>query len=310
MDMQSKNISIFGAKFKILKNLILLFLMCFSVSLFSQHKVGVRTGLNYSKYSGPLEPGESYGISNGFHFGISYMYKLPDFPIGFKGELLYTQRGSKQNFLDSLSYLIIDPIAPANLETFIETGKKDLEMDITAGYLSIPLTVHYKPIKKFEFLAGASLDFLVGPSARGNVEFVSKDRPDEIRFIQSLDHGYGSDGAGEYNTFNNENIIILVDGEQVTVPKIIGAYYDFTTEQRQRGNRLNGFNAHLIGGLNYFVNGQFYIGARYEYGLLDVTNNAVDYSLSELDNNSEFIFRDDSDKPYTISISIGFTIGS
>jgi len=304
--MQSKNISIFEAKFNILKKLILLFLMCFSVSLFSQHKVGVRAGLNYSKYSGPLEPGESYGISNGFHFGINYTYLLPDLPIGFRGELLYIQRGSKQNYLDSTSYFIIDPIAPANLETFVETGKKDLILDITAGYFSLPFTVHYKPYRKLELFAGASLDFLIGPSARGNVEFISQDRPDEIRFIQSLDHGYGSDAAGEYNTFNNENIIILVDGEQVTVPKIIGAYYDFTPEQRELGNRLNGLNAHMIGGVSYFVNGGFYISARYEYGLLDVTNKNVDYSLSELDSNGDLIFRDDSDKPFTISVSFGF----
>lgn len=290
-----------------MKNLILLGFLFICFPLVSQHKVGVRAGVNYSTFSGPLEMGESYGMSNGIHFGINYTYEMPN-NFGFRAELLYIQRGSKQKYqdADSMSYFIIDPIAPGSLETFVETGSKKLDLNITTGYFSIPLTVHYRVRRRFELFAGASLDFLVGPSARGKVDFTSKERPGQIRFIQSLDHRYGSDDEGDFNTFNNENIIILVDGEQVTIPKIIGAYYDFTEEQRDQGDRLNAFNIHLIGGLNYFINSGFYIGARYEYGLFDMTNNAVDYSLAELDEDDNYIFRDDKDIPISISVSFGF----
>jgi len=226
--------------------------------------------------------------------------------IGFRGEVLYIQRGTKQNYLGD-SYYIINPIDPSTAESFVEYGSVDYQLNISTAYLSIPLTVQYRANRRWELFAGASLDFLIGPSGKGRVDFDSTVRPEDIRFIQSLDHNYGSDLAGEFNSSSRQsNIIIRVDGELVTIPKVIGGYYNFSAEQRARGDRLNGFNSHLIGGVNYFINTGFYIGIRYEYGLLDMTNDAVDVSLGELDADDNYIYRDDVDKPYTISVSFGF----
>lgn len=275
-----------------------------ALQLNAQHKVGVRAGLNYSSFNGPLEQNESFGTSSGFHFGINYTYQLPN-NLGFRAELLYVQRGAKQVFRDSMAQYLINPIIPSNAETFLETGNLEYELDITPGYLSIPLTAHYR-LKRFELFAGASLDFLVGSSGKGRADFRSTERGDGIRFVQSLDHAYNSDEAGEYNTFLRENVIILVDGEQVTIPKVVGAYYNYTSEQRDAGNRINSFNAHLIGGVNYFLNRAFYMGLRYEYGLMDVTNNSVDPSLVDYDANNNYTFREDFDRPYSISVSFGF----
>ena len=272
--------------------------------MLAQHKVGVRAGLNYSKFQGPLEVNESFTVSNGFHFGINYTYVLPS-KVGFRAELLYIQRGTQQNYKGE-TYYIINPISPAGLASFVEYGDLDYNLNISTSYLSIPLTVQYKFHKKFEIFAGASLDFLVGPSGRGKADFTSSSRPDDIRFIESQDHRYGSDIQGEYNTFSRNNITIRVDDELVTIPKIVGGYYNFSAEQRAMGDRLTKFNSHIIGGLNYFINPSFYVGVRYEYGLLDMTNDAVDVSLGELDENDDFIFREDFDRPYSISVSFGF----
>ena len=290
-----------------MKNLLILSILFLSVSLTAQHKVGVRAGLNYSKFNGPLELNESYGISSGFHFGINYTYELPS-NIGFRGELLYVQRGSKQEFFEEDSWYIINPIIPSSMESFVEPGVKEIDMNISLAYLSIPLTVQYQLNRRFEVFGGISLDFIIGPTGKGKVDFESRDRPEDIRFIQSHDHQYNSDLAGEYNNFlnNDNNIVIRVDGDLVTVPKVVGAYYDFTQEQRDMGNRINSFNSHIIGGVNYFLNKGFYIGARYEYGLLDITNDAVDVSLRELDENEDFIYRADSDKDFSIAVSFGF----
>ena len=282
---------------------MLILALAMTLPLAAQHKVGVRAGLNYSKFNGPLEVNESYGVSNGFHFGINYTYQLPN-NIGFRGELLYIQRGSEQSYVGD-TYYHIRPIS-GGVDPFIERGALDYQIDITTAYLSIPLTVQYKLNKRFEVFAGASLDFLIGPSGRGRANFTSADRDTDIVFIQSHDHDYNSDVAGEYNTFLPTNITIRVDGELVVIPKVIGGYYNFSIEQRERGNRLNSFNSHIIGGLNYFINSSFYMGLRYEYGLLDMTNDAVDVSLGELDENDDFIFREDSDKPFTVSFSFGF----
>lgn len=283
--------------------LIALFLISFQLT--AQHKVGVRAGLNYSSYNGPLEMNESYGVSSGFHFGVNYTYILPS-KIGLRAELLYIQRGTKQSYQTDEGYYIINPIIPSNLESFVEIGKVDMDLDISSAFLSIPLTVNYRLTKGIEIFGGASIDFMVGPTAKGKVDFESNERSEDIRFIQSLDHNYGSDFAGEYNDFSQSNVIIRVDGELVTIPKVIGAYYNHTAAERERGDRLNAFNTHLIGGVNYFLNSGFYIGARYEYGLLDTTNDNADISLVSLDEEDNYIYREDFDQPFTISISFGF----
>ena len=266
----------------------------------SQHKVGVRAGANYGKFSGPLEENETYGISSGFHFGINYSYLLND-RLSFRGEILYTQKGTKQNYTDTIdgSYYIINPLE-SNIN-FVAIGDIEYNLEVTNSYLSLPFTTHYRIGKKFEAFGGFSLDFLIGPSARGLVDFST----DEFFFTQSLDHRYGADVAGGFNNFNSETVRIMFDGETLTMPRFIGAYYNYTTEQ-VTGQRFKRVDVNVIGGMNYFINPGFYIGARVEYGLLDITNNNMDVSLRELDNEQNFILRDDKDHSINLAVSFGF----
>ena len=82
-----------------MKNLIVLLFVVCSLPLLSQHKVGIRAGVNFNKFSGPQEQGEDYKMSNGFHFGINYTYLYSD-KLSFRGELAYIQRGGKQSYID------------------------------------------------------------------------------------------------------------------------------------------------------------------------------------------------------------------
>ena len=302
--MNSK-ISLFSLpKFNPVKNFILFALILVSAQLVGQHRVGVRAGLNYAQFNGPLETNEGFSTGSGFHFGINYTYEFtPDF--GLRGEILYTQKGSKQTY-DGETYTIIDPIEPASATRFVEIGQVNLDLNISNAYLAIPITAQYRLNRKFELFGGISAEFLVGPSGRGKRVFRSTERPDDIEFTQSYDHRYGSDLAGQFNQFIQNNIAIFVDGDRVILPKIVGGYYHFSQEQRDAGNKINGFNSSAIGGVNYFINPGFYLGLRLEYGLLDITNNAVDFSLNELDENDNYIFRDDNDRLINISVSFGF----
>lgn len=283
-----------------LKNLLLLLLIAFSIPLMSQHKVGVRAGLNYGKFSGPLEEGEDYSVSNGFHFGINYTYLLNDI-LSFRAEMLYIQRGTKQTFVDSSgnAFYIINAIDRS--ENIVAFGNVDYQLEVSNSYLSIPLTAHLRINKKFEAYAGMSAEFLIGPGARGFVDFSN----DEFFFGQSLDHSYGSDMAGSFNTRIQDRLAIKVDGESLTMPKFVGAYYNLTSEQ-VTGQRFNRVDAKLILGLNYFINPGFYVGARAEYGLRDITNDGMDYSLRELDRNRNLVLRDDTDRSLSLNFSFGF----
>jgi len=298
-----------------LKKFILFVLVCFSISLSAQHKVGVRAGLNYSKFNGPLEESEEFSFASGFHFGINYTYKLNDL-IGFRGEVLYIQKGTEHFFKDSVDiYNIINPL---NGASFIDYGKKELSMQLSNSYFSIPLTVQLQLDKKFEVFAGMSFDFLLGASGRGKKKYLSEATPNDIFYTQSYDHRYGSDVVGEFNQFveqsgNSPGPDIIVDGEIIPLPKVVGAYYDLegnTTETLERGdevdNRIKGIDMSVLAGVNYFINPGFYIGTRLEYGLQDLTNQSVDFSLRDLDENNNLITRDDIDKNINIAISIGF----
>ncbi len=284
-----------------MKKLIILLLVLSSIPALAQHKIGVRAGLNYSKFIGELEQGESYGVSGGFHFGINYTYELNDI-IGFRGELLYIQRGSKQDFYSENNYQIIKS---PTIEKFVEFGEVDLNLELSNAYFAIPLTVQVQLNRKIELFGGMSIDFLVGPSGRGKLDFTSNSRMDDIFFVQSYDHKYGSDRAGEFNTFISESISIIVDGDKVSIPKVVGAYYNFD-EAQKTGKRFKSLDAHIILGGNYFINTGFYIGARLEYGLADITNNAMDFSLTDLDGDENFIFREDRDRSVSLSVSFGF----
>ena len=45
-----------------------------TIMMAQSFNIGVRAGLNYSTFKGPLEESinEDYGVSSGFHFGLNY----------------------------------------------------------------------------------------------------------------------------------------------------------------------------------------------------------------------------------------------
>ena len=284
-----------------MKYLILFILFAISIPSIAQHKVGVRAGLNYSKFSGELEEGENYSLGSGFHFGVNYTYLFNDF-FGLRGELLYIQRGTKQSYFSEETYNFIRP--PFG-EKFVEFGEVDMNLEVSNAYLSIPITAQIELSRKFEVFGGLSLDFLVGPTGRGKIDFTSRDNPLDIFYIQSYDHRYGSDLPAQFNTISQQSIAIIVDGERLDIPKIVGAYYIFDSEEKT-GKRFKSVDSHLILGANYFINTGFYIGVRAEYGLADITNNEMDISLTELGPENSFILRNDKDNSLNFSVSFGF----
>ncbi len=283
-------------KEKTLKPFIFSILILFALQYNFAQSIGVRAGLNYSTFSGPLEKNEKYGLANGIHFGISYGYKFTN-TFMLRAELLYNQMGSKLKFDgDNSYYLIYTP-----KKTVFETGKRILDLEISNSYISLPITAAYQLTKKIEIYGGLSPSFLINPTARGLVRFTSKENPTEIIFKQALDYRYYNDLPKEAAT-NNE-LRIIVDGEIVSLPKSVKAYYQ---TDALYGSAFKWFNLSAVGGLNYFINKGFYIGARYEYGLFDVTNNKMDHSITELNDDYTFKKRNDNDKQLSYQISLGF----
>ena len=131
-----------------------------------------------------------------------------------------------------------------------------------------------------------------------------RDRSEDDAFRGiSLDFRYFSDEIGEAIPENGTEIR-MINGVSLEIPKSIKAYYDYP-EGSETGmfNRLD-FGLHA--GMNFYINRSLFVGARFNYGLTDITNADVDRSLLEK-NGDALILRDDRDRNLSIQASIGFS---
>lgn len=284
---------------KHMKYLIIATLICIT-SLSHAQSVGVRAGVNFSKFSGPLEANEKFGLSNGFHFGINYGYKFTK-KLMLRAEVVYSQGGTKQTF-DGDSYYII---YKNDFTTLFEKGKSTLNLDISNAYINLPIVAAYQLIPKIEIYGGFAANFLINPTANGTLRFESATRPNDIKFRQSLGYNYFKDVSGGTSSLSSGSrpITILVDGERTTIPKYAGAYYQETSKP---DSRFKVFDLTAVAGINYFFNSGFYAGGRLNYGLTDVTNQSVDRSLVEFNNDGTAIYRNDRDVNFGLEFSLGF----
>jgi len=266
---------------------------------------GVKAGLNYSTFRGPTESGsnvsEQYGYSNGFHFGLSYSYNVTDI-FSIRTELFYIQNGARQSY-EGDSYYII---RQSDKTTYEEGILEFYDLNISNAYISIPIVANYRINSKWEVFGGAYFNMLIGPTGIGQLKFLSDERPDDIRFIQSLDFRYNSDAPSEVSgrsVDQLQDIGILVDGEVVILPQFAGAY---TRQGEKTGNLFNFLDYGLTFGGHYFLNKGFFVGLTVDYGIPDLTNNSVDISLKELNPDNSLIFKDDADRHLGIKASFGF----
>ncbi len=280
-----------------LKNLIFVLLL-FPVVLSAQSpKVGVRAGLDFSKFIGPLESGESYGYSNGFHFGINYSYPFTSI-VGVTAELVYQQKGTQRKFEGLGYYHGFDGLDP-----YFEEGEVDMLLNISNAYISLPLSVYLKPFKKFELFAGVSFDFLINPLGTGLLNFTSTNAPDDFFFEQSLNYQYYEDDPRGVKTSLYAPQVFRGD-DIVVIPGAVGAYYHLDAEY-DKEELFPWFNMSLLTGATYYIRKSFYISGRAELGLFDQTNDVVDISLSEY-NGDKFVFREDKDVHLGFQVSLGF----
>jgi len=285
---------------KKLKYISLVLIALFTMNLNAQnYHFGIRAGMNYAKFLGPSEANvvEDFNLNNGFHFGIVGLMELNDyFSVG--AEILYNQLGSKYHYEGQSYYKFGEDFIWENLT---------YDLEVSSSYINIPIQIHFQPIKRFEIIAGGYFGFLVSPVAGGKFDFGEK-------FFQYPEHNYYSDDAGgvPYGaSYDILNVIVPQDDgteEIAQIHKTPGAYYHYTLDEfnSDTGKKYNWFDIGLTGGFTYFINSSLYTGVKVEYGLLDITNKNLDRSLNVLDEDENFILRDDYDTNLNFQVSLGF----
>lgn len=287
-----------------MKRIVFIFTCLFlfsAANVFGQnYNLGIRAGLNYSKFIGPSEEGmqEGFSLNNGLHFGVTFNYHLTD-NAGIRTELMYSQIGSKDSIVGDSYYVF-----PVNGERVIKEGHARRTFDINNGYISIPLMAYYYPRKDLEIYGGIQASFLVNPTAGGLLEFDDGDTSQNLlySFIQSMDHNYYSDKIGEGKTFGTP-IGVLIDDTDVNIFNVAGAYHEW---EEKNGSTYKVFDFGLTGGFSYYINRSFFFGFRAEYGLLDITNNKMDRSYASTNSDGSFKLRTDYDHNFSLQFSLGF----
>lgn len=264
---------------------------------------GFRAGLNFARFDGPSEMDgngnevEEFRQVTGFHIGATFNYAITDL-FGLRGELVYSQRGVDYNF-EGDSYWIFH--TTAGQRVFSTAGQRRTLLDITQSYIDLPLMA-YGRVGRFEFSGGVIPSFLISSRGSGEITYSGTTVGGSVvePFTAALDFNFFRDNFEEDPTdIRTRNL----DGQIVIVPRVLGANFNDLDEDE---DVFAFFDLSLTAGLSFFLNEGLYIGGRFNYGLLDVTREERDVSRVSLDENRDYIFRDDFDRNISIQASIGF----
>ncbi len=267
---------------------------------------GFRVGLNVSTFLGDEEMDaagtslESFSTNTGFHVGGGVRIEITEL-FGIRTELLFTQKGTKRTFNGSSFQLFNGPNGK-----ILTTGGKSIALNISNAYLEIPIMAYGKIGKKLEVFGGFYGGFLVSSVATGELIYtggVVEGNNNVIPTLEiALDYNYLRDDVGEIID-DVDDIAVMVGNDNVTIPNTLTAYYDLDEKD---GNPYNVFDGGLSAGAAFFMNGGLYVSAIANYGLIDVSNEDVDFSNSEI-NGLDFVTRDDRDSNLSLQFSIGFS---
>ncbi len=269
---------------------------------------GFKTGINFSNLRGPSEMGadgadlETFDNLLGFHIGATFAYNFVD-NFGVRGEFLYSRRGMKYAY-EGPMYRFFQ--VNNTVSTLTTSAKATYQLSVNNSYIDIPVMLFAK-FGKFEVSAGGYAGILIQSNAIGEWRYTGavsqplRNSVGEVVFV--LDYNYLRDKPGEAGG-GDEKITASIDRRNVDVPKRIGAYFD---QSEDLGNFYRSLDYGLLGGLTFNISRSLYLGGRLQYGLADVTNNAVDISRSTPGTPGKPVIREDNDRNFLIQASIGFS---
>lgn len=288
-----------------MKNLFLLLGFCLIANTaFSQQKkweFGIKAGMNLSKLVGPSETDTmGNGLETkklGFRIlagGFARLRLSERFSL--QADVLYTQKGGPYKF-DGPAFEP-NPNLPG-----LNQGRSVLTLNTTLNYLDVPIVVSYEIIdNRIEISAGPGIGLLFGSNSVGNLKYSEDPALNGQTLEYDLEYQYGKDAGGEAKT--NAVSSVTINGDTYSYPQIVGAYYFMTdAERKARGNFYNMLDLTANVGFTYRFSGSLRVGGRWQYSLLDVTNNKHDFSMVTRD-----VKRNDVDRNmgFQIFVSFGF----
>jgi Outer membrane protein beta-barrel domain len=289
------------------RKLFLLLLFCIAAlsAHAQQFRYGFKTGLNFARFKGDVETDaagkglETWENVTGFHIGAAFSYEFVD-AFALRGELLYSKRGARYTF-DGPSYRSFE--SPKGV--IRSTGNSKYQILVNNSYVDIPVMAVVR-VKDFEFSGGVYAGLLIQSIGEGGLVYSDGRTAAPLnnpiaKLSFNLDHNYRKDGPKEGG--EGETLAVAADGQNLTLPKTLGAYYDYP---ESKGDLYKTLDYGLTGGISYYISSSLYFGLRVQYGLADITNNDADLAKGQTGPNNALIFREDNDRNFAIQASVGF----
>lgn len=271
----------------------------------AQLRYGFKTGLNFARFDGPSETSaagnslENWENTTGFHIGMTLGYKFTDH-FGVRGEFLYSKRGARYTF-EGPSFRLFTYEGGSTFAT----GNSKYQIRVNNTYFDLPV-VAYTRWGDFEISGGVYGGVLVQSIGEGSLTFengvTTSGYPlEKTQF--NLQHNYRRDDPGGFA--GSETFIININpNKKIELPKTIGAYYDYKTDQ---GSLYNSLDYGVVGGVTYYLSAALYAHVRLQYGLADITRNEADAAKGVSETGGALIFRNDKDRNFLIQASVGFS---
>jgi hypothetical protein len=290
--------------------LVFLLTICFAASpTFAQEGFGfgMHIGMNYSTIRGTSEVvagtttnPETFNYNSGLQGGLLLRYGITDL-IGFRLETNYAQRGMKYTY----EGIGIQPFREDNGAAVLTTGTLKYNLNLTNSYIELPLTVYARLGDKLEIHGGGYVSYLVKSAADGELKLSNAKTllgTSVSEYKGSLDYNFLSDD--DKADVSNNQTLFTEAGRIVKSPVSMGAYYGRGTATGYLWNKVD---YGLVAGVSYRMRSGLTAVARFNYGMADVTNNAVHAMQSGLSADKKFILRDSNDKNMGIQISFIFS---
>ncbi len=290
--------------------LVFLLTICFAAShTFAQEGLGfgMHIGLNYTTIRGTSEViagtttnPETFNYNSGLQGGLLIRYGVTDL-IGFRLEANYAQRGMKYAY----EGIGIQPFRNDNQAAVLTTGNLKYNLNLTNSYIELPLTVYARLGDKWEIHGGGYFAYLVKSAADGALALNNATTSLGTavpEYNGTLNYNFLSADDDKADVTNNK--VLFTEGARtVKSPVSMGAYYGRGTANGYLWNRMD---YGLVAGLSYRMRSGLTAMARFNYGMTDVTNNAVHAKQSGLSADKKFILRDSDDKNMSVQISFIF----
>lgn len=290
--------------------LVFLLTMCLTTShTFAQEGFGfgMNIGLNYSTIRGTSEiingtttNPEKFDYNSGLLGGLLVRYGVTDL-FGFRLEANFAQRGMKYLY----EGIGIQPFKDDNGAAILTTGNLKYNLNLTNSYIELPLTIYAQLGDKWEIHGGGYFAYLVKSAADGALSLNNAKTllgTTVPEYSGTVGYNFLSADDDKADITNNK-VLFLEGARTVKSPVSLGAYYGRGTANGYLFNRVD---YGLVAGLSYKMRLGLTAMARFNYGMTDVTNNAVHAMQSALSADKKFILRDSNDKNMSVQISFIF----